>query len=235
MNKKQIILKVIILLVVLFFFVYLTKELLPIFMSLTSEEGRNTFKVTIENLGVKGVALVIGLMCSQILIPILPGEPVEILAGMCFGPINGLIITMCGAFISTFLIIFLIKILGKKFIYSIVKKERIDKLEKSKFFKDEKKLDILFFILFFIPGTPKDILVYIGALLPINTYKFLFIATVARIPSIISSTIAGSNIVGGNWLWTVMVYAITFILAGIFIYIVNKKDKNIIKIVDELK
>lgn len=235
MNKKQKILKIIIILIVLIFFIYLAKEFFPLFKELLTEEGRNNFKITIDGLGFKGIFVILGLMCVQIIIPIFPGEPVEVLAGMCFGSIKGLIIILFGVFISSIIIISLVKVLGKKFIYTFVKKEKIEKIENSKFFKNKKKIDILIFLLFLIPGTPKDILIYIAALLPINIYRFLVISTVARIPSIISSTIAGNNLVSGNLLFSIGVYVITFAITAIFIYLVNKKDKNIMKMVDEIK
>ena len=81
-------------------------------------------------------------------------------------------------------------------------------------------------ILFLIPGTPKDLLVYIGGLLPIKPVRFILISTFARFPSVISSTIAGANIVNGNFGITVLVYIITFAITALFIYLVNKFDKD---------
>ena len=235
MNKKELFLKIVIILGVLAFFVYFTIQLFPIFKELVTPEGRESFKATIDSLGIKGVFLLIGLMCSQILIPILPGEPVEILGGMCFGPFKGLLIILLGTLISTLLIIFLVKVLGKRFIYLFVKKEKIEKIENSKFFKNEKRIEIIILLLYFIPGTPKDIITYIAVLLPINIYRFVFISTVARIPSILSSTIAGSNLVSGNLWFSVGAYIITFGVTALIIYCINKRDKNFMKMVDEIK
>ena len=81
-------------------------------------------------------------------------------------------------------------------------------------------------ILFLIPGTPKDLLVYIGALLPIKSSRFIAISTLLRFPSIISSTIAGANIIEGQWKAGILAYAITFVITLIVIFIINKLDKN---------
>ena len=81
-------------------------------------------------------------------------------------------------------------------------------------------------LLFLIPGTPKDLLVYIGGLLPIKTSRFLAIATLLRFPSIISSTIAGDKLLNGQWQISLLAYLITFIITIIVIIIVNKLDKN---------
>ena len=81
-------------------------------------------------------------------------------------------------------------------------------------------------ILFIIPGTPKDIIVYMASLLPINPYRFVAISVIARIPSIISSTLAGANLALGNWHISILVYAATFALVGITMFIVNKFDRS---------
>ena len=137
------------------------------------------------------------------------GEPVEVLAGMSYGPIGGLFVIFLGAFISSVIIFFAVRKFGRGFLYSFVSKEKIEKLENSKLFSNPKKIDSILFILFFIPGTPKDLFVYLAGLLPIKPTKFLLISTFARFPSIISSTIAGSSLVDGNWTMIIVTYAVT--------------------------
>lgn len=181
-------------------------------------------------MGFEGVFIIIGLMVAQIFLPILPGEPVEVLAGMSYGPIGGLIVIFLGSFLSSFIIFFAVRKFGRNFIYSFVSKEKIEKLENSKLFSNPKKIDTILFILFFIPGTPKDLIVYIGGLLPVKPAKFLMISTFARCPSIISSTIAGSNLIVGNWVVIGLAYLITFAIAGIIIYVFKKKEKIYIKL-----
>ena len=81
-------------------------------------------------------------------------------------------------------------------------------------------------ILFMIPGTPKDLLIYIAGLLPIKPLRFILISTFARFPSVVSSTLAGSNLIVGDWKTSIMIYIFTFMIVGIFAYIINKLDKN---------
>lgn len=140
---------------------------------------------------------------------------------------GGLCVIFIGAFLSSCVIFFAVRKFGRNFIYSFISKEKIDKLENSKLFSDSKKIDAILFILFFIPGTPKDLFVYLAGLLPIKPVKFLLISTFARFPSIISSTIAGSSLVDGNWRLIVITYAVTFLLAGIIAYLFNKREKVI--------
>lgn len=224
-NKKIKIIKIMALIAFIAIMILLTIKIFPIFKGISTEEGRMNFKNQIEGLGYEGMLIIIGLMVTQIFLPILPGEPVEVLAGMSYGPIGGLFVIYIGTFLSSFIIFFAVRKFGRNFLYSFVEKEKIENLEKSKWFSNKKRLDIILFLLFFIPGTPKDLFVYLGGLLPIKPSKFLIISTFSRFPSIISSTIAGSNLVTGNWFAIILTYLITFAFAGIVIFIFNKKEK----------
>ena len=81
-------------------------------------------------------------------------------------------------------------------------------------------------ILFFVPGTPKDLLVYIGGLLPIKPLRFILISTFARFPSVISSTVVGAGIVNGNIKISIISYVVTFIITAIILILINVFDKN---------
>lgn len=222
-NKKIKIIRASILILILLMMIIVSIKMFPIFKSIATEEGRNNFKNNIENSGFQGILMIIGLMFAQIFFPILPGEPVELLAGMCYGTWGGLIILYIGVFLMTLLIYFLVRKFGRDFICTFVSEEKISKIENSQIWNNPAKIRTLLFLSFFIPGLPKDIFVYIGGLLPINPVEFLLISTLARFPSIISSTIAGSNILYGNWNIILITYAITFSISGILLFILNKK------------
>lgn len=226
MKKKIKILQLIILIVILIALILVVTDLWPLMKNLSTKEGQLEFKYEIDSLGIKGIFLLAGLQFIQIFLVILPGEPLEILAGMCYGTWGGLLFITISVFITTTIIVLLVKKFGKKFIYNFFNKEKIDKIENSKLFKNPNKIEILICVLFFIPGTPKDLIIYLGGLLPINPLRFILISTFVRFPSVISSTIAGDSLSTGNWKMMIIVYGITFILTAIVIFIVNKFDKN---------
>lgn len=203
-----------------------TVYMIPIMKKINTSEGQIAFKEKIQSSGTVGVLILFGLELAQVILAILPGEPIEILAGICYGPVWGTAFLMISVFIVTCLIYFLVKKFGRNFIYEFFPKEKVDKLENSKLLKDEKKIELVMIILFLIPGTPKDLLVYIGALLPMKSSRFIAISTLLRFPSIISSTIAGDNILGGKWQVIILAYVITFLITFIVIFIINKLDKN---------
>ena len=101
-----------------------------------------------------------------------------------------------------------------------------EKIQNSKLFQNPKKIEMIMLILFLIPGTPKDLLVYIAGLLPIKPLRFILISTFGRIPSVISSTLAGANIAVGDWKMGVVLYGIVILIAIIVIFLYQKFDKE---------
>lgn len=156
------------------------------------------FKEKVEKSGVLGMLMLFGLQVAQIFLIIVPGEPIEILAGMCYGTFFGTAFIMISASIISISIFLLVRKFGKRFVYDFCEKKQINKIENNKLFHNPKKLEKILLILFLIPGSPKDLLVYASGLLPISTLKFILISTFARLPSVITSTIAGENIVNRN-------------------------------------
>lgn len=226
MKRKSKLFKITITVISLVALIVILMYLVPIIKNIITPEGRIEFKNKINELGFLGILLLFALQLIQIFLIIIPGEPLEILAGMCYGTLGGTIFIAISSAIVTTLIILLVRLLGRKFVYEFFSEEKIKKLENSKMFKNPKRLEWIMIILFVIPGTPKDLLVYIAALLPIDPFKFILISTIARMPSIISSTLAGSTLANGKWGATIIVYIITFALIGIAIFLINKFDKS---------
>lgn len=224
-NKAKI-MKLIALITTIAILVIATIYMIPIIKQINTPEGQTQFKGKITNSGITGMLILFGLELAQVVLAILPGEPVELLAGICFGPIWGTIFLMVSVFIVTAMIYFFVKKYGRDFIYEFFPKEKVNKVENSKLFKDPQKIEVVMALLFLIPGTPKDLLVYIGGLLPIKTSRFLALSTLLRFPSIISSTIAGDKLLEGQWKVSILAYVITFAITAIVIFVVNKFDKN---------
>mgnify|MGYP001625161965 CR=1 FL=1 len=226
MSRRVKAFKYILMIIVIVLLIGLVVYLFPVISNLSTPEGQLEFKNQVSDMGFLGLLALFGLQFAQIFLIILPGEPIEILAGMCYGGVGGTLFITISACIISSIIFFAVRKLGRKFVYSFCSKERIEKIENSKLFKNPKKIEWIMLLLFVIPGTPKDLLVYIAGLLPLKPLRFILISTFARLPSIISSTFAGNSIVEGKWTHSIAIYAITFALVGVFIFIVNKFDKN---------
>ena len=231
-RDKVKIFKIILMIFVVIIFIGVIIYLFPVMKDLSTTEGQIAFRDKVESSGFWGMLSLFGLQVANIFLIVVPGEPIEIIAGMCYGAFWGTIFVMASACIITIGIFFLVRKLGRKFVYDFCSKERIEKIENSKLFRNPKKIEMIMLILFLIPGTPKDLLVYLGGLLPIKASRFILISTLARIPSIISSTIAGDQLAVGQWQLGLILYAAIIVLVLIIIFIYNKFDKD--KTTDEI-
>lgn len=192
-NKVKIF-KIFLAIIVLSLFLGIIIYLFPIMKDLSTLEGQIAFKEKVENSGILGMLSLFGLQVAQIFLIIVPGEPIEILAGMCYGSLWGTVFIMLSACIISTTIFLLVRKFGRKFVYDFCNKKKVEKIENSKVFQNPKKIEFIMLILFLIPGTPKDLLVYVAGLLPIKPLKFIIISTFARFPSVITSTLAGENV-----------------------------------------
>lgn len=225
-KKKAKIFKIIMFIVAILLIIGIIIYLFPVMKDLSTHEGQLAFKARIEQSGILGFLILLGLQIAQIFLVILPGEPLEILVGMCYGAIGGAIFIFFSVALTTTIIFLLVRKFGRKFIEQSFDKEKIDKIEKSKIFQNPKNIEFILAICFAITGVPKDILIYIGGLLPIRPIRFVLIATFCRFPSVISSTIVGQYFSEGNWKISLLIYGITFIITIIALIIIRIFDKD---------
>lgn len=235
-NKIKAI-RILILIFLLITIISLIVYLFPVMRNLSTYEGQLEFKEKVENSGIYGFLTLLALQFAQIFLVIVPGEPLEILAGMCYGAIGGTIFILFSVAITTTIIFLIVRRFGKKFIYQSFDKSKIDRIEKSKIFQNPGKIEFILAMCFAITGAPKDILIYVGGLLPIKPIRFIMISTFCRLPSIVSSTIVGQYFSKGNWKISVIIYIMTFALTFLGLYIVKIFDKEKIteKALKELK
>lgn len=197
---------------------------------LSTEEGQIWIENSVKKTGVWGVLVLIGFQILQVVIAIIPGEVVEIASGVMFGPFFGTLICLIGLNIATMVIFVLMRFLGKPFLNLYIKDN--DK-NKFKFLEDPvRALTILFFI-FFTPGIPKDIFIFPIPFTKINMWHFMIVSTIARIPSILTSTLVGSAIISKDYK---LAFIVTIIMGAFAVIglIFNKKitlfiEKKIIK------
>ena len=96
MNKKKKlkIFKIILFIIAVIILTVITVYLFPVMKNLSTKEGQIAFKDKVTNSGVYGLLLLFIIQVAQIFLFILPGEPIEILAGMCYGWVWGTIFIM---------------------------------------------------------------------------------------------------------------------------------------------
>ncbi len=204
-QKKAIILSVLGIVLV----IAITLLFMPYFEKLYKPDYQEKIKEWINTLGVGGWLIVFGVQFLQIVIAFIPGEPIEIIAGILYGTWGGLLVCLSGCVAASTLVFLISKKFGTPLLYKVFGK---DKIENFAFLKDKKRVETVSFILFLIPGTPKDMLTYIAGISNLKLSRFLLISTFARIPSVVSSTIIGSSMLRGDWAITITIFIVTAII-----------------------
>lgn len=171
-------------------------------------------------------ALSLILICAiQVIVALIPGELVEIAAGYAFGSLLGTLYTLIGITLGSILVILLARKLGRRFVESLYPREKIDSLP---ILNDKKRRNVLVALLFLIPGTPKDLITYVIGITDMSIPLYLVLATFARIPSILMSTIGGDALGDDKLIFALLAFIISGIISliGYLIYMKITKIRS---------
>ena len=161
----------------------------------------------------------VAIRAFQTVIKIIPAEPLEIGSGYLYGTWGGMLLCILGTMIGSLVIIALTRLFGRKLVNVFFPVEKIDSL---KFLQNKKRVYFTLFFIYLIPGTPKDILTYAAGITKLNMKKFLLITGIARIPSILTSTWCGEQLINRNYWLAFGIFVATAVLSVICSVIYQK-------------
>ncbi len=182
------------------------------------------FRDFIQSYGAWGTVVAVGIQVLQVFVALIPGEFVEIGMGYAYGWFEATLLCLLGVAIGSSMIFMLVKRFGVRFVEIFVSTDKINKL---RFISSEEKLNRFTFILFFIPGTPKDLITYFIGLTRMTLKDFLGITIFARIPSLVSSTVGGNFIGEGKYLHALVLLAVTAVVSLIGLKLYNMVLKKL--------
>ena len=169
------------------------------------------FRAWVDAHGFGGKLAYIGMVILQVLVAVIPGEPLEISGGYAFGAVWGTILCLAGAFLGSVLVFALVRRWGTALVEVFFPPEKLHSL---RFLQSSPKRDALFWLIFTVPGTPKDLLCYFAGLTDLSWCKWVLICTVGRIPSILTSTVGGNALGTRDYRFAVWVFAATLLISG---------------------
>lgn len=180
-------------------------------------ENPQIFRDFVEEHYVLGVFVMLFMFIIQVILALIPGGLLEVACGYAFGSVAGGIIAVVGIMTGSALTIFFVRKFGRKFAELFYSKEKLDSIS---FLKDKKKRNIIVFLVFFIPGTPKDLLTYVVGLTDMSIPLYLLLTGIARTPAILISTIGGDALGLENY-WQSLAFLgglVVVSLIGVLIY-----------------
>lgn len=169
------------------------------------------FRAWVDEQGVLAPIAFLGMLILQIVVAAIPGEPLEIAAGYAFGALEGTLLCLFGAFLGRVAVFLLVRRFGTRAVDVFFPLEKLNTLS---FLQNKKRLTLWVFFLFFLPGTPKDLLCYVVGLTDLPLKSWLLICAVAPFPSIVTSTIGGDALGMGNYMFALVVFVVTMAISG---------------------
>lgn len=173
----------------------------------------------VRNAGPLGFLILWAMQFMQIVVAFIPGEVVQMAAGMMYGPWLGAAVILLGCIISSAFVFAVVHRLGAPFVRDMVPTKYLDKFNA---FEESGKLSIVVFILFLIPAMPKDTFTYLVPLTNMRMRDFLVLSNVGRIPGIVISTYAANGLVDGNITQSIIIFAVVAVIAIVAIVFRDK-------------
>jgi uncharacterized membrane protein YdjX (TVP38/TMEM64 family) len=170
------------------------------------------------------------LQIMQVVIAPVPGGAIEFLGGYLFGVRAGFIYSMIGLTLGSWLAFSLARIFEKIAVEKFVS----DQTRKKFDYLVEHEGVILSFILFLLPGFPKDALCYILGLTPMHLGIFLIISTIGRIPGTLMAILQGAKAFEHEYYTFGMLLGVSALIILVF-YIYHEEIHNLIKKLKEGK
>jgi uncharacterized membrane protein YdjX (TVP38/TMEM64 family) len=130
----------------------------------------------------------IGLQVVQVVAAPLPGEVTGFVGGILFGPLWGVVYSTIGLTIGSWFAFMLARLLGRPIVERIASRETIERYD---YVMQHKGL-LLAFLMFLIPGFPKDILCYILGLGHMRLRDFLIVSATGRLLGTVLLTMGGT-------------------------------------------
>lgn len=218
-GKKILIVSLLLAAVGGFIAVYLTAG--KTLLAFVSDTDR--FRAWLLSFGAMGRVIFVGIRALQTVVKIIPAEPLEIGSGFAYGIWGGLLWCMMGTEIGSFFILLLSKLFGLKFMKLFVPAEKMDSFN---YLKNKKNIYPILFLIYLIPGSPKDLITYFAWTMPVSTPMFLLVTGIARIPSIITSTWCGAQLGEKNYVAAAIIFGATAVCSFIGLAIYRRFEKK---------
>ena len=187
-------------------------------------QDQEAFKKVISSYGAYAPVAFILLQVLQVVVAPIPGGAIEFLGGVLFGVKGGLFYSMIGLLLGSWLAFGLARIFEKVAVEKFVSEETLKKFD----YLVEHEGVILSFILFLLPGFPKDALCYILGLTPMHLGIFLVISTLGRIPGTLMATLQGAKAFEHQYYTFGILMGASGLIVLVF-YIYHEQIHNLVK------
>lgn len=166
-------------------------------------------ETTIRSYRKESILIYLAAQALQVVVSIIPGQALQFAGGYLFGIPLGLLLSLAGIAVGSALAYYIARLLGRDAVHMFFGKRKVT--EMLDLMNSPKGL-IVTFIIFLIPGIPKDLCSYAAGLSQIKLRPYLITSMIARIPGMLGCLIIGRQVGAGGYTSAVIVAVIAVIL-----------------------
>ena len=172
--------------------------------------------------------IIIGIQILQVVICVLPGQPIQFASSYMFGVFFGFALSLAGAVAGTAISFYLAKLLGSDAMHIFFDEDKLDDYRQK---MNSGRGLLIAFLIYLIPGVPKDLVSYAAGLSEVRFRPFLLVATIGRSPGMIGSLLLGHYYGKGNMKAMIIIAIVTAVILAVCLIF---KDRLIARL-DELE
>jgi uncharacterized membrane protein YdjX (TVP38/TMEM64 family) len=150
----------------------------------------------------------------QVVFAPIPGEATGFVGGYLFGVPLGLLYSTLGLTLGSILAFFIARWLEEHYVKRWIPAEVLEKFE----FLMERQGALVSFILFLLPGFPKDYLCFVLGLSRMPFKLFLLICVVGRLPGTLLLTLQGAKVYKGDYYSTLVILGLCLVFIVVLWY-----------------
>ena len=178
----------------------------------------------LETHKIGSIFVYIGVQIFQIVVSIIPGQAIQFAAGYAFNFWLAYLFSLIGIGLGTLVTFYIAKFLGTDFVHLVFGEERIKRYIHR---LNSKKAFIIIFILFLIPGVPKDMITYAAGVSDMRFVPFLVINLIGRTPALMGTILMGTFLRSHSY---VGMYILIGVAVVLFVLGLIYKNKVIAKL-----
>jgi uncharacterized membrane protein YdjX (TVP38/TMEM64 family) len=223
-NKKKILIGSLFVILTCFF-LYIIKDNLITLDNLIVDGER--FKKYLQSFGYLSWVVFFVFQIIQVVIFFIPGEVIQAAGGYLFGTFWGTVLSLLGIGVGSAILFSISHKYGRKFVQRFVSKELHEKIDNI---LSTERENVIIFLLYLIPGFPKDSLIMICGLTNMNTKDFIIYSMLGRIPALAVSSYFGANMSSEHHLKAIVIAIVATIVTLVAILFKEKLLKKLNKI-----
>jgi uncharacterized membrane protein YdjX (TVP38/TMEM64 family) len=179
-------------------------------------EDRQRLIASLRDSGLKGPLFCIVVQFVQVVIFFIPGEITQFAAGYVFGTWAGLAYSVVGIMLGSGFNFYFARVVGRPALERIIKPTTIEKVDRL---LNNAKGKSAMFLLFLLPGMPKDALCYGAGLSKLSILELMVVSGLGRIPALLFSIHLGAQTAHGDFLsMTMMGSLVVVAIVAYYLY-----------------